>query len=559
MTINLDKITDQICSVLDQHDIPYKWGIVRNNIVNEWYERKSGLIDLLSRHPNWDDDCLAIVWERDYQRELDEDAFCVAYSYIYNRIIDNLFCGKEMKVVRLHLRAAEENKKLTCCRGLTAPDDTGWLDFTDCAMQDILPSDSFIDPDTGEVKELPFPWHRLDRNIAITSFVNAEFQQMFAKQGIKTQIGEKMSRAFGKLFRKWGVTNWVDITGKNMYEYHFAKLADALNPLSITRHTVLSVHPCDYLLMSNGTGWRSCHNIDDGCYCAGTWSYMLDDLSMIFYTVDASFDNCDKNIYTAKKIMRQMFFYKQGLLHQSRLYPQDSDGDKITNDTFRSAVQEVIAFCEDNPNLWRLITGDAGREYCCTAYGALQYPDYKYEYCNLSTTSLLKAFGDNVPDKIYIGAPPVCPVTGKEYYDAEAMVGNIVRCSDCERWEVRDFCYELPNGDYVCEDCYNEHYTICECCEEIQRKSDCFITADGNYACKGCYARYYFTCEHCGEIYHIDYANGVCDFETVCDDCLAEHYTCCDHCGEYCRNEDMQEIDCECVCQDCYEEIKEAM
>lgn len=556
MSINLDKITDQICSVLDQHEIPYNWGIVRNNIVNKWYERKSGLIDLLSRHPNWDEDCLAIIWAQDYQRGLDEDAFCTAYSYIYNQIIDNLFCGKKMEDARLHARAAEGNRRLTCC-GLTTFDGSGWFDFT--GSREYIPScDSFTDPDTGEVKELPFPWHMLDRNIAITSFVNAEFQQMFARQGIKTQIGEKMSRAFGKLFRKWGVTNWIDITGKNMYEYHFAKLADALNPLSITRHTVLSVHPCDYLLMSNGTGWRSCHNIDDGCYCAGTWGYMLDDLSMIFYTVDASFDNCDKNIYTAKKIMRQMFFYKQGLLHQSRLYPQDSDGDKITNDTFRSAVQEVIAFCEDEPNFWRLITGDAGREYCRTACGALQYPDYEYEYCNLSTTSLLKAFGDNIPDKIYIGAPPVCPATGKEYDDEEAM-GDMIRCFKCGRWEVTNFCYRLPNDDYICEDCYNEHYVTCECCEEICDIDNCYKTADGNYVCENCYSEYYFTCEHCGKIYHIDYANEVCDFETVCDDCLAEHYTCCDHCGEYCRNEDMEEIDHECVCQDCYEEIKEAM
>lgn len=99
----------------------------------------------------------------------------------------------------------------------------------------------------------------------------------------------------------------------------------------------------------------------------------------------------------------------------------------------------------------------------------------------------------------------------------------------------------------------------CECCKEIQRKSDCLITADGNYICDDCYGRYYFTCDHCGGIYYRDYANGVCDYETVCNDCLAEHYTCCDHCGEYYRDEDMQKIDCECVCQNCYEEIKEAI
>lgn len=556
MSINLDKITDQICSVLSQHGIPYKWDIVRNNIVNKWYARKSGLIDLLSRHPNWDDECLAVVWEQNYQRALDEDTFCVTYSYIYNQIINGLFCGKKMEDVRLHARAAEENRKLTCY-DLATLKDSGWFGFKGF-KEDIPASDSFIDPDTGEIKELPFPWHRLDPNIAITSFVNAEFQQMFAEQGIKTQIGEKMSRAFGKLFRKWGVTNWVDTTGKNMYEYYFAKLADALNPLSITRHTVLSVHPCDYLLMSNGTGWRSCHNIDDGCYCAGTWSYMLDDLSMIFYTVDASFDNCDKNIYTAPKIMRQMFFYKQGLLHQSRLYPQDSDGNKITNDTFRSAVQEVIAFCEDEPNLWRLITGGASREYCLTAYGALQYPDYEHEYCNLSTTSLLKAFGDNTPDEIYIGAPPVCPATGKEYDNEEAM-GDMINCSRCGKWEVTDSSYYLSNGDYVCEDCYNDYYATCEYCGVIYNRGDCYKTADGNYVCEDCLDSYYFTCEYCGKIYHNRYSNDTGDFGVVCDDCLAEHFTCCDHCGEYYHNEDMEEIDRECVCQDCYEEIKEVM
>ena len=84
MTINLDKITDQICSVLDQHEIPYKWDIVRNNIVDEWYARKSGLIDLLSRHPNWDEDCLAIVWDLDgfvpppNTKEAEEDCFARA-------------------------------------------------------------------------------------------------------------------------------------------------------------------------------------------------------------------------------------------------------------------------------------------------------------------------------------------------------------------------------------------------------------------------------------------------------------------------------------------------
>ena len=121
--------------------------------------------------------------------------------------------------------------------------------------------------------------------------------------------GQKTSRVINKLLAYIGVGKHPE------YNREFAKYADALNPLKITRHTILSVNPLDYLTMSFGNSWASCHTIDkqnkrnmpnsyQGMYSSGTISYMLDSPSMVFYTVDASYDGND--FWHEPKINRQM-------------------------------------------------------------------------------------------------------------------------------------------------------------------------------------------------------------------------------------------------------------
>ena len=49
----------------------------------------------------------------------------------------------------------------------------------------------------------------------------------------------------------------------------------------------ISIDPCDFLTMSiNRHGWHSCHNIENGCFATGGFSYMTDEATMIAYRDD---------------------------------------------------------------------------------------------------------------------------------------------------------------------------------------------------------------------------------------------------------------------------------
>lgn len=104
------------------------------------------------------------------------------------------------------------------------------------------------------------------------------------------------------------------------YNALFARLADALNPAHIEKTAVLSIHPCDFLEMSNRDNtWSSCHCLERGSHHGGCQSYMGDAVSMIFFTVS---DEYTQDFHTAPRITREIFCYKDNVLLQSRLYPQ---------------------------------------------------------------------------------------------------------------------------------------------------------------------------------------------------------------------------------------------
>ena len=100
---------------------------------------------------------------------------------------------------------------------------------------------------------------------------------------------------------------------------------------------------------------------------------MTDDVSMIFFTVDPEVKD---HYYRAPRRSRQMFFYKDQTLFQSRLYPSDLSEQM---DLYRSIVQKAIAACLGVPNRWVLKKKREDVKECCTSgEGSRQYPDYNY-------------------------------------------------------------------------------------------------------------------------------------------------------------------------------------
>ena len=178
---------------------------------------------------------------------------------------------------------------------------------------------------------------------------------------------------------------------------------------------------------------------------------MTDDVSMIFFTVDPDVTEC---FYRAPRRTRQMFFYKDSCLYQSRLYPQGSD--EITEQN-RSLVHKIFAACLGVPNLWILKTKRNELDCCITGEDSAQYADYDY-YGNLS---FLK--GTPKIAKLVIGMKPICVCCGLPFVSSHAGIKcdcqELVVCQDCGRTMPKRQTRYVENA-YHCNACLH----ICGSC-----------------------------------------------------------------------------------------------
>ena len=257
--------------------------------------------------------------------------------------------------------------------------------------------------------------------------------------------GQKLSKAVMKIAKKYNLTSDPE------WEKEFAKFADAINPLTVVKWTIISWHPIDYLTFCFGDSWSSCCTIDRdnvrgikigksrssitnyindedyafrGEHSAAALSYMFDDASFIYYTVS---DKYKGNLYEEQpKNTRIVFSLSKDntTLLQSRLYPQCNDDNP--NDTPyripREIVQKVICDSLEVPNLWTVKKGSRMCSKWAISDG-VHYADYKDErnkQCNIS-------YRGEEPTPIYIGRDAICPKCGR-YHN---YVGSL-NCIDCD-------------------------------------------------------------------------------------------------------------------------------
>ncbi len=379
------------------YEVMYKYeksfseeGVMAN--LNAWANAKAPLLELLRCHPDWKEDAKAVVIEFNEGRGIDRDVVDeVAFTML----------GIAAEVV------PEEERNL------------------------------FLIAFNAAVSEY-------------SSTLSEEALTVIRNSGkIKCATGQKTSRIIGRLCRQFH----VDTHGQ--YNKVFAQLSDALNPLQIQKTAVLSIHPCDFLEMSSKSNtWTSCHNLATGSYQAGALSYMTDDVSMIFFTVDSEVKD---HFYRAPRRTRQMFFFKERMLYQSRLYPDDS---AETTDQNRSIVQKIISTCLDAPNLWKLKTKRDELSECCeSAEGSRQYPDYNYQ----GNLSVLK--GTEIQSPIVIGAKPICVCCGSRNRLTSGLkcsCAEQVVCQDCGRTVPRNQARYLEDA-FHCNACLH----ICAVCGRL--------------------------------------------------------------------------------------------
>ena len=518
-------IVKQFENALDNHNYPFTRSAVRK-IVSTSLARKNQLYELFKKHPKWDEQQLCIHFDHDFERKVDISAQGAFIRYLYDQCYKSLEEGERINQVVIW---KDEN--------------IGWAEQTLYEAIAQLPYAITL-PEFKNEKNL---WgcaeeREIDYRKALER-INAVNPKWNFRPGMKT------SRVINKICQHFG---YDKLPG---YDRRFAEYSDAVTPLKVNRHTTISINPVDFLMMSNGNSWHSCHWIgcdpdDAGCYSSGTVSYMMGEDSFIVSIIDKEANG--DNLACEPKIMRQVFGYNDYQILQSRLYPQNCDsGAEHIYANIRAMVEEIIADALGEPNRW------VKTEQNVSSNGTA-YQDWLYN--SLCKQWVLRGHEEDDKDSIYMSDEPICVKCGDTHDYEECII-----CEDCKPHCCADCGCEIDlndtdsyveyDGDYYCTDCR----FVCERCGEIERQRYATWISDIEETwCSYCADRYATRCECCGDAISQAYATDK-DGNDICESCYDNDYVTCAKCGELISKDAAEEIEGQLYCADCADEVRADM
>ena len=308
----------------------------------------------------------------------------------------------------------------------------------------------------------------------------------------------------------------------------------------------LSVHPLDFLSLSENTyNWRSCHSLD-GEYRAGNLSYMMDKHTLVCYLKGA--DNVELQGFGPKvkwnsKKWRVLLYVSNDwkMIIAGRQYPFESKTgmDIVLKDMLSQAglckcYQTGSAWSDWNDTLISKISltndievnldspyipignhltplrdlvknGEGSKQFNDVLYSSCYKPIYAFQYVKYSWDESGGHMANWVDiTKFNIGGFTYCLWCGEE----ECLTGaDTMMCEKCE--------LEYGHSD-------NEMFTICDSCGRRIYTDDSYAVGDELW-CQHCFDKYAHRCECCGEIVYeerIRYHEGTQQY--VCEYCLEE-------------------------------------
>lgn len=279
---------------------------------------------------------------------------------------------------------------------------------------------------------------------------------------ISIQHGSKPIKIISKIAKEFGVLTEEEV------EYIRIKQSQVLNQKKIKGTLVLSIHPLDYMTMSdNASGWSSCMSWQEyGCYRRGTVEMMNSETVVVAYLESEQ----PMKMYTPEgdkewnnKKWRQLFVVNDDIIASVKSYPYFNEeltttaldwlaelleingGIKFNKHAITFYSNETYDFVFSDNYCFEFYTDDMYNDfYTTTHYARISNPEVKYYEINYS-------------------GPRECMSCGGTdcYFDDDEA--PLLCCEDCYDLKRCDDCgccceetYEL-DGCYFCEECYDDH------------------------------------------------------------------------------------------------------
>lgn len=304
----------------------------------------------------------------------------------------------------------------------------------------------------------------------------------------------------------------------------------------ISGYFCLSVHPLDYLSLSeNNHNWRSCHALD-GEYRAGNLSYMADGSTIVCYIKskdDTILPRFPSTIPWNNKKWRMLIHVSNdwNILISGRNYPYISKGlEDYALKVFRELFEAGVKYTDWNYDRYseykfnddvifteRMIPAGTmvpARKMIMDATNTpLHYNDplhstvYKFHFSErynrpawFADDSKEIILCANNETKVVLGNEVKCCICGKN----ECVLSETMLCIDCElefgTEESDDFTYCADCGrriyipeavdtelGYYCQDC-GQDYSRCYNCNELYKDKDLIYDEETDaYYCEQCY------------------------------------------------------------------------
>ena len=291
---------------------------------------------------------------------------------------------------------------------------------------------------------------------------------------IKVQHGCKNTRVLGKIADAYKLPHFED--------FRLAH-SQVLNQKKLKGTMCLSIHPLDYMTMSDNTyDWSSCMSWEeDGCYKQGTVEMMNSPMVIVAYLngTDTMQMPGTEERWNSKK-WRQLFIVNPNMIGNIKAYPYRND--ELTQFVL-TWLKELAEQANIGKYTEKIVKYNTYREFNLKEFGdrVIEVRPYTYQMYNDFSDKQFAYFGE----AIEAGTYSFC------YSGAsECMACGSTNC---------DFDGEGMLVGTCCEERY-----YCECCGDFYYDRDELIEVDGRLVCRYCLETYFAEDDLTGELHHCD-------------------------------------------------------
>lgn len=308
-------------------------------------------------------------------------------------------------------------------------------------------------------------------------------------KSIKISSGCKTTKALNKIYNLYA--NHID---GDFEEFRIA-LSQILNTSSLSGNLCISIHPLDYMTMSdNECDWDSCMSwMNEGSYRQGTVEMMNSPYVVVAYLTakdDMNIGRWRRPFDWNNKKWRSLYICSENFIGNVKGYPyQLPEVDKIVIERLRQMV--MTRFPEHK-------------------YGSIKGYDFNSNSKEMFGCDLDFRTGYMYNDFGTLSENYGCINTE---YKENYLTINYSGASECMMcgYEHIDIDHE---GLLVCENCY--HMERCDECGEVE--SYLIETGDGHWVCEDCLAEYYSRSINDNEYYRTDEMTKVLVLPDICKD-----------------------------------------